>query len=462
MSERLFDLPLPALALEGGAVVRDHVVRGWWAGPPAELPALAARSLPLTAAAVARSAGRVVRRSVAERAELSAARERLAAVQHEAPALAAGVPTVLAVHALTGDARAGGEGGWWAPVVGPGRALDTTRLRVLCFNNLGSCYGSSGPLDPGFPTRADDARFPAPRVTGRGAFALDEARLPATVTSWDQARSILLALDRLGVGRVALVTGGSLGGMILLCLAALDPARFAALLPFGASELATPWLLGWNHIGRQAILMDPGWPDRVGRGLELARQIGHMTYRAEPGLSERQGRRPAPDEARPAAAHGPAAWSSRTPYALQTYLEHQGRKLVARYDARAYLSQLDAMDHHDLARAPRPPAVGESWPASAPPPPGDGAGAPRDPRVAPADPRASWGLARIAAATLAVGIDSDMLYPPRHMSLLAERLQALGRRAEYAEIASAHGHDAFLLEWDQVGALLTRGLALAG
>jgi homoserine O-acetyltransferase len=465
MTERLFDLPLAPLALEGGAVVRDHVVRGWWAGPPADLPALAARAALLPAAATPGAAGRVVRRSPAERAALAAERERSAAAPGGgAPDLDPAVPTVLVVHALTGDARAGGPGGWWEPVIGPGRALDTRRLRVLCCNNLGSCYGTSGPGDGDFPPRAADARFPAPRVEGRGAFALDEARLPATVTTWDQARSLLLALDRLGVGRVDLVTGGSLGGMILLCLAALAPQRFGALLPFGAAELATPWLLGWNHIGRQAVLLDPGWPDDVGRGLELARQIGHMSYRAEPGLAARQGRRLAPDAALVAAPPAvPPAWSSRTPYALQTYLEHQGRKLVARFDARAYLAQLDAMDHHDLARAPLPPAPGESWPATVPPPPGDGgAPAPRDPRVTPADPRASWGLVRVAAPTLAVGIDSDMLYLPRHMALLAARLAELGRRAAYAEIASPHGHDAFLIEWDQVGALLRRGLALAG
>src|SRR5690606_8890115 len=88
--------------------------------------------------------------------------------------LAAGVPTVLVVHALTGDARAGGPQGWWAPVIGPGRALDPARHRVLCFNLLGSCYGSSGPVDAAFPGGA-------------------------TVTTWDQAASLVSALDALGV-----------------------------------------------------------------------------------------------------------------------------------------------------------------------------------------------------------------------------------------------------------------------
>ena len=382
---------------------------------------------------------------------------------------------MLVVHALTGDVRVAGDGGWWAPVVGRGRALDTDRLRVLCFNNLGSCYGTSGPLDPGFPSRADDVRFPAPLPDGKGAFVMDESSLPASVTTWDQARSILMALDALGVARVHLATGGSLGGMVLLCLAALDPERFERILPFGAAELASPWIIGWNHIARQAVLLDPTFPSDGWRGLEIARQIGHMTYRAEPGLGLRHGRRITRDRA---LGDPQPSWSSRTPYAAQTYLEYQGRKLRSRFVARAYLAQIDAMDHHDLARAPGAPSPDESWSAATPPSSGTRAGVARarvenadtwspaaapvavDPAIAPADPRDSWGLRRIQAATLAVGIDSDQLYFPRHMRLLAARLRALGRWAVVGRIESPHGHDAFLIEWDQVGSLLERALML--
>lgn len=462
--ECLFDLDLAPITLEAGAVVQEHVVRGWWTGPEEDREPLAARA---TRVAEARPApvDAVVRRSGTDAAALSAARRDAAPRRAAAPRLDPEIPTVLVVHALTGDARVGGEGGWWSEVVGPGRALDPDLLRVLCFNNLGSCYGTSGPLDRGFPSRAHDARFPAPRPEGKGAFRVDEGALPATVTTWDQARSILMALDALGIDRVQLVTGGSVGGMILLCLAALDPLRFERMLPFGATELATAWILGWNHIGRQAILSDPGFPADVRRGLEIARQIGHMSYRAEPGLAQRQGRNLARD---PAVGRAASAWTSRTPYAVQTYLEYQGQKLRARFDARAYLAQIDAMDHHDLARPPQPPGPDERWPAEvvpggaapAVPAPAGAPELPVDPAVRPADPRDSWGLRRIRAAALTVGIDSDQLYFPRHMRLMAARLRALGRWAVHGEIESPHGHDAFLIEWDQVGALLARGLAL--
>ncbi len=325
-------------------------------------------------------------------------------------------PVVLCVHALTGDAQVGGENGWWAPLIGPGRAFDTTRFRVVCFNNLGSCYGTSGPRG----ARNEDTRYPAPAPAGKGALRQDERALPPTITTWDQARSLLMALDALDVGRVHLATGGSLGAMIVLCLAVLAPERFDRLAPVAGMSAASPWIIGWNHIARQALLADPE------RGFELARQLAMLTYRAEPGLAARHGRTMAAD------TRFDGAWSSRTGYRAQTYLEHQGQKLRERFTARAYLHQLDAMDHHDLYRRP----------------PGASADTPWDP------------LAQYRASTLAIGIDTDMLYDPDHMRRLAADLAQRGLNAEYAEIESPHGHDAFLIEWDQLEVLMRRALAL--
>ncbi|AEI65255.1 alpha/beta fold hydrolase [Corallococcus macrosporus] len=402
---RLFDVALPDLTLEAGARVTNHLVRGWWWGPEDDVPWLQSRASVLSEDDAQASPPRVVRRGVAERQALAAqARQR-------APARAPpAVPTVLLVHALTGDMRAGGKGGWWEPLIGPRRALDPSRLRLLCFNNLGSCYGTSGPADEGFPKRTDDARFGAPPPAAKGDLRLDEERLPATVTPWDQARSILLAMDALGLDEVELVTGGSLGGMVVLCLAALAPERFARLFPIATTESATAWVVGLNHVARQALLMDPGFPKAPRRGLELARQLAMLTYRAEPGLEALQGR--------------PEAWSSRALHPMHSYLEYQGQKLEARFDARAYLAQLGAMDHHDLSRFP------------------------------------GGGLARIRASALCVGIDTDQLFFPSHMAALARRLRERGVHAEHATLSSLHGHDGFLLEWDALAALLGRALAL--
>lgn len=432
-----FDLVLPPFTLEGGAQVAHHVVRGWHWGPREDEPVLRDRGI----AAPDHDGQRLVTRSAGE----------LAAMVRKAPRvserLSPEIPTVLVVHALTGDARVGGPGGWWEPLIGPGRVLDPARRRVLCFNLLGSCYGTSGPADGSFPRLSDDA-FPAELAPSRGGFAVPAVDLPATVTTWDQARSILMALDALGVSRVELLVGGSLGGMVALALAALDPERFERLVPIAACAAASSWILAWNHVGRQAILADPGFPDDVGRGLELARQVATITYRAEPGLDRTQGRRQGSDAS--------GDWSSRARYRVQTYLEHQGQKLRARFDARAYLTLIGAMDHHDLSRRPPPPEGAESWPASVEPPP-----AARGPSLEPAAPRpTSWGLDRIRATTLAIGIDTDALYLPAHTDELVRQLTTRGVTARAETISSHHGHDAFLTEWEQLATHLATALAL--
>jgi homoserine O-acetyltransferase len=407
-----FDLWLPAFSLESGPRLPHLYLRGWWWGPEAERADLVAGVVP-----AAPAPGAVVIRDDARQAAL---RDESSGLRAE-PRLGDAVPTVLVVHALTADAVVGGEDGWWRPLVGPGLPLDPDRMRVLCFNNLGSCYGSFGPADPGFPTRRDELAthatldLPTAPPDGKGHFELPPSH-PATLTTWDQARALWLALDRLGVGAVDLVVGGSLGGMIALAFARLAPRRVRTVAPIAASATASAWLQGWNHIGRSAILADPEYPRGAGRGLEIARQLAHMTYRAEPGLQARQG--------------GPVPGGG---YALpvETYLEHQGRKLRQRFDARAYLAQLSAMDHHDVRRAPPPPEPTETWRADEP-----------------------WSLDGLTSRVRAIGIDTDRLYEPGRLRALCGELSSAGRDAAYREIRSEHGHDAFLIEWSQMASAL--------
>lgn len=436
-----FDLVLPSITLEGGAQVAHHIVRGWHWGPKEDEPVLRDRGIPPGGD----ESQKLVQRSAGE----------LALMVRKAPRvserLSPDIPTVVVVHALTGDARAGGRGGWWEPLIGPGRVLDPSRVRILCFNLLGGCYGTSGPADGSFPRLTDD-QFPAELAPSRGGFAIPAVDLPATVTTWDQARSILLALDALGVSQVALLTGGSLGGMVALALAALDPERFERLVPIAACAAASSWILAWNHVGRQAILADPGFPDDVGRGLELARQVATITYRAEPGLDRTQGRKQGPS------SESSGDWSSRARYRVQTYLEHQGQKLRQRFDARSYLTLIGAMDHHDLSRRPAPPEGVESWPANVEPPPAKFSGPAAEPAHAPPP---SWGLDRIRATTLAISIDTDALYLPAHTDELVRELAARGVPARSVTLSSHHGHDAFLTEWDQLATHLAAALALA-
>lgn len=344
-----FGLALPDLELERNGVVRRHRLHGWWWGPCGDSPQQPATSL----------------------------------------------PTVLLVHALTGCARAAGtvgDGGWWAPLIGPGRTLDPTRCRIICFNHLGSFYGSSAPGTTGFPRGKN-----------------------ITLTTNDLARSILAALDELGLRRIQLAAGGSLGGLVVLALAALAPRRFERILPIAATAATSAWVVGWNHVARGILRLDPGYPHNVGRGFELARQLAMLTYRAEPGLDAAQPRRL------------PALPGQRG-YLVQSYLEHHGQKLHHRFTPRSYELLLDAMDHHDLLV----PFRGQRQPA----------------------------IRHIRAAALVVDIDSDQLFTPAQSDALAELLRANDTHVERATIRSPHGHDAFLLEWPQLETLIRRALAL--
>jgi homoserine O-acetyltransferase/O-succinyltransferase len=400
-----FEVPMPALTAECGVRLPQGVLRGWWWGPAREADRFVRRAVP------APPVGQVARRDGDARVAAWTA-----ASAHERPKDDLSAPVVLGVHALTADAAIGGPHGWWQPVVGPGRALDPDRVHVLCFNNLGSCYGSLGPGDEGYPNLGRPAASEA-----KGAFALP-ADHPAPVGTWDQARALLAGLDALGIHDVRLATGGSLGGMVVFALGMLTP-RIRAVAPIASSTRSTPWIQGFNHIGRMAILQDPGWPEAVGPGLELARQLAHLSYRAEPGLLERHGFDAPPGTQLP----------------IQTYLQHQGRKLRARFDARAYLTQIAAMDHHDVTRPPPPPESFETWTRSEP-----------------------WSWDRWTAPCSAIGIDTDQLYRPEHLRQVVRDLDARGVSARYREIVSPHGHDAFLIEWDQLNGFLSEALGERG
>jgi homoserine O-acetyltransferase len=245
---------------------------------------------------------------------------------------------------------------------------------------LGSNYGSTGPLDEGWPEQA-------------------------SLTTVDQARALWSALDALGLKRLHLAAGGSLGGMIVLAMAALRPNDIERLMPIAASVSATAWLIGFNHVQRQVIRLHPN------RGLEVARQLAMLTYRAEPGLEAKQSRTQ------------PLTPGAQGRYRIEGYLEHQGVQLQARFAAPPYLAQLDAMDSHDLIQ-------------------GDVV------------------MSTVGGASLVVDIDTDVLYTPQQVALVASSLQRAGSVVERATIRSPHGHDAFLIEWEQLSALVRRAVVM--
>jgi homoserine O-acetyltransferase/O-succinyltransferase len=279
---------------------------------------------------------------------------------------------VLVFHSLTGGPA--DLGGFFPEVAGPGRPVDTTKWAVVCPNLLGSCYGT----------------------TWRDAGAASRRVVP---TTRDMARLTGLLLDALGVTKVALATGGSLGGMVALEWAATFPERTKAIVAFAAPAAHTAWGIGWNHVQRLAVA-------KLGaEGLALARMVGMLTYRTPEELESRFGRKGGTDE----------------PFAIQSYLKRHGEKLVARFDTKSYLTLLDAMDAHDLGR---------------------GRGG------------VSRALGAFKGRLTGVGIPGDVLYTPDDVKRWTHRAGA-----SFRVIRSLRGHDGFLLELGRVGDLLASELA---
>lgn len=318
---------------------------------------------------------------------------------------------VLVEHALTGDSHvcshSGPAGsaacrpGWWEGLIGPGKPLDTDRWFVVASNVLGGCQGTTGPASTAPDGRPWGSRFPF-------------------VTVRDQVDAEALLADRLGIGRWANVIGGSMGGMRTLEWAVGHPDRLERAVVLASTAAATAEQIAWCQSQLLAIRQDPGFHggDYYGRdltpepGLALARRIAQVTYRSERELDRRFGRGPQPGE-------NPFTQEGR--YAIESYLDHHGHKLAARFDANSYLVLTEAMSSHDVGR--------------------NRGGA-------------TAALRRFTGELTVAAVDSDRLYPAR---LSRQIVDAQGSRA-YRLIRSTHGHDGFLLEAEQVGLVVRESL----
>jgi homoserine O-acetyltransferase len=319
---------------------------------------------------------------------------------------AAGDNAILVCHALTGSAHAAGLAsddprsiGWWDPLIGPGRPLDTDRYCVIASNFLGGCYGTTG------PTSVD------PRTGARYAMSFPE------YTVRDMVHVQKGLLDHLGVRSLVTVIGGSLGGMQVLEWPLCYPKMVRSIIPIATASQHSAWCIGLNDLARQAIMNDPAWQGgaygpgaQPAAGLSLARQIAMVTYRSDLSFGKRFQRERA--SARPEDARSTEAPAAR--YQVESYLRYQGEKLVARFDANTYLYITRAMDTHDVAAG----------------------------RGSLADV-----LGSITIPSLNIGISSDLLYPVHEQRSIAAALP----RSTYREIDSPDGHDAFLIAYEQLG-----------
>jgi homoserine O-acetyltransferase len=318
--------------------------------------------------------------------------------------------TVLVLHALTGDSHAAGgiepghaDVGYWDPLIGPGRAIDTDRFFVVSPNVLGGCQGTTGPssIDPdtGVPY---GSRFP-------------------TITIRDQIAVEALLADTLGIGRWAAVVGGSMGGQRALEWAVTYPDRVPHAVIIACGAAATAEQIGLCSLQIRAITEDPNY--RGGdyydadtgpwRGLSLARGIGQVSYRTELELAQRFNRGHQNDE-------HPFTGGQ---YTIESYLEYHGEKLARRFDANTYVVLSSVMNHHDVGR-------GRSGVRAA--------------------------LGRITAQVTLAGISSDRLYPLRLQEELAELIP---NNSGLHVIDSISGHDAFLTEHETVGKIVAGALA---
>jgi homoserine O-acetyltransferase len=306
-------------------------------------------------------------------------------------------------HALTGNSSLHG---WWGELLGPGKAFDTSRYFIVCSNILGSCYGSTGPMDIN-PDTGRQYRMAFPDISVR-----------------DTVNIQIALLKSLNVKSVKCVVGGSFGGMqtleFMLHEAAPSFIRSAAPIACGAHH--TAWQIGISETQRQAIYADANWlggnyePSRPPTaGLNVARQIGMVTYRTAKGFESKFGR---------SVSEGSAPFGSQSKWAVKSYLEYQGEKFLTRFDPITYIKLTEQMDSHDVGRH---------------------RGGVRT------------ALAQCKIPALVVGISSDVLYPLHEQLELYAMLGSSAKKLVVVE--SDAGHDGFLLEQEQVGKALTDFLA---
>lgn len=322
---------------------------------------------------------------------------------------------ILVQHGLTGSSHAAGKYaptnrsvGYWDGLIGPGKVFDTERFFVIATNSLGGCRGTTGPSSLN-PETGKPYGSAFPMITIRDMVRVQER----------------LLREHLGITELALVTGGSMGGMQALEWAALYPDRVRNLLPIASSARYSARAIAFNELARKAITLDSAWkggdyyddPDGGPRqGLALARMVGTVTYLSNASMDELFGRRLAD-------AASDRERDLNACFAVEQHLYDEGEALVRRFDANSYLTISRAIDLYDLSHGY--PSLGAA-------------------------------LSRITARTLLVAIRSDELFPPGQVEEIYLALKAQRRDVAYFLLDSDYGHDAFLVEQDRMLPILRR------
>jgi homoserine O-acetyltransferase/O-succinyltransferase len=308
---------------------------------------------------------------------------------------------VLICHALSGNHHVAGRysaedkyAGWWDNLIGPGKPLDTNKFFVIGLNNLGGCHGSSGPssVNP-LTDRPYSATFPV-----------------VTVEDWVESQARLL--DYLGITQLAAVIGGSLGGMQALQWNIAYPERVRHAFVIASAPNLTAQNIAFNEVARQAIITDPEFFDGdyynhgtvPRRGLRIARMLGHITYLSDDAMGEKFGRK---------LRHGELKYGFDVEFEMESYLRYQGDKFAGEFDANTYLRMTRALDYFDPAKA--------------------------------YDGNLSQALSRAKAKFIVISFTTDWRFSPARSREIVQALLDNALPVKYAEVTSAHGHDAFLM-----------------
>jgi homoserine O-acetyltransferase len=317
---------------------------------------------------------------------------------------------VLVVHALSGDAhvarlhKGDPNPGWWDNFIGPGKALDTNKYFVICANVIGGCKGSTGPssINPSIDQ----------------PYGLD---FPI-ITIGDIVNTQKRLIDHLGIDKLLTVIGGSMGGMQVLQWMVAYPDRIRSAIPIATTMKHTPQQIAFNEVGRQAIMADSNWKKGCyygsaipAKGLAVARMIGHITYMSDVSMAEKFGRRFKANK---------EPYKFGAEFEVEGYLRYRGDNFVKRFDANSYLYITKAIDYFNILNGKHLVDIFKG----------------------------------LKAKVLVIAFKSDWLYPAYQSQEIVKACKLAGVDATYCEINSTYGHDAFLLEIEEEGDLITHFL----
>ena len=308
---------------------------------------------------------------------------------------------ILICHALTGDQFCAGinpstkKGGWWKILVGPGKVIDTNIFYVICSNVIGGCHGSTGPSSIN-PNNGKQYNLDFP-----------------VITISDMVKAQVRLIDALGIEKLFAVIGGSMGGMQALVWGANYKNKINAIIPIATSYRHSAQNIAFHEIGRQSIMADPNWKKgqynkfnvKPSRGLAVARMIAHITYLSELGLQKKFGRN--------LQFSSSLSYGFDIDFQIESYLKHQGRTFVDRFDANSYLYITKAMDYFDLSN--RKGGLSNLFKNN--------------------DTRFCF-----------FSFTSDWLFPTSETKTIIKSLNSSAANVSFVEIKTDNGHDSFLLK----------------